>query len=279
MLITYLLCRWFTDAQASSPSANACPLLGSNVTTQFTRPSRNKLFMNFGAPAQCNGTVTSWHYCSYNQYLEDNEDCEGTESYTSIFLVYRQTGPSTYQRVAGSSKSVTISLNCPSDGGFRCDRSQTLSPSEQFDIQENDIVAACLRNFGFIANPIQLVGEQSSGPSSQVYWYDGNNYETCSDSQLETIDIQNSAFTLDSGVYRLHLHAEIDSKPSYSSKVYFNCYSHYCYNRFSGSMQWWKQPSPLHSIYQQWYLSQHRQPYQLLRYHYIMALLLLPFTG
>lgn len=167
--------------------------------------------MNFGAPAQCNGTVTSWHFCSYNVYLLDELNCDDRESYTSIFLVYRQTGPSTYQRVPGSSRSVTISLRCPSHGGFRCDRpAETLSSSEQFAIQENDIVAACLKDSG--ANQIELVGRQNSGPSRQVYRYNGNNYDQCTSSQLETIDTQNSAFTSDSGIYRLHLYAEIDSK-------------------------------------------------------------------
>ena len=167
--------------------------------------------MNFGAPAQCSGTVTSWQYCSYNRYLDEDDECDDRERYTSIFLVYRQTGPSTYQVVSGSRKSVTISLRCPRDGGFRCDRSYALTSSEQFDIQENDIVAACLKGTGS-TNPIQLVGEESSGASRGVYWYNDNRYSSCTSSQLQTIDTQNSAFTLGGGVYRLHLYAETNSK-------------------------------------------------------------------
>ena len=191
-------------AQGSSPEV--CPLLGSNDQSRYSESNEEKLFMNFGAPAQCNGTVTSWRYCSYNRYLQDDE-CEGTESYSSVFLVYRQTGASTYEPVPGSSKSVTISLRCPRDGGFQCGRVETLSQAEQFTIQENDIVAACLK-----FSPIRLVGDESSGQSRQVYQYDGSFYQLCLTSQLQTIDIQNSAFTLNNGVHRLHLYAETSSK-------------------------------------------------------------------
>ena len=163
--------------------------------------------MNFGAPAQCNGTVTSWRYCSYNEYLEDDEDCEGTESYTSVFLVYRQTGASTYEPVPGSRMSVTLTLRCPRDGGFRCDRVTALAQSDQFTIQENDIVAACLMN-----TPIRVVGEDSPSSSNQVYQYNARNYEQCSISQLESIDVQNNNFISNNGRFRLHLYAETNSK-------------------------------------------------------------------
>jgi hypothetical protein len=158
--------------------------------------------MNFGAPAQCNSTVTSWRYCSYNRYLEDDEDCDDRERYTSVFLVYRQTGASTYEPVPGSRISVTLTLRCPRDGGFRCDRVTTLSQSDQFTIQENDIVAACL-----MSSPIRVVGEESSNPFNQVYQYT-NNVRQCSTSQLQSIDIQDDDFTSNNGRYRLHLYAE-----------------------------------------------------------------------
>ena len=196
-------------AQGSSPEV--CPLLGSNIQTEYSQSNRERLFMNFGAPAQCNSTVTSWRYCSYNRYLEEDDECDDREYYTSVFLVYRQTGASTYEPVPGSRKSVTISLRCPRDGGFQCDRVQTLSQAEQFTIQENDIVAACLKDTGS-TNPIRLVGYQSSGASSDVYQYNANNYEDCTTSQLQSIDVQNSDFTSGTVNYRLHLYAETNSK-------------------------------------------------------------------
>ena len=186
-----------------------CPLLGSDLQSEFSRSSEEKLFLNFGAPAQCNGTVTLWRYCSYNSYLQGDE-CDGSEDYTSKFLVYRQTGNSTYEPVPGSTKSVTITLNCPSDGGFRC-REATLSQSEQFTIQQNDIVAACL--IDIIANPLRIVGEGNTQTGSgQVYHYDGFLYQLCTSNQLQTIDTQRSEFTSENGTYRLHLYAEVSSK-------------------------------------------------------------------
>ena len=189
--------------------------------------------MNFGAPAQCNGTVTSWTYCSYNTFSQscdggddDGDDSDGSDSddgdggddnggssasYTSVFLVYRQTGASTYQLVPGSRKSVTLTLRCSNRRGFQCNRVETLSQSEQFTIQENDIVAACLKDTGS-TNPIRLVGYQSSGPSNDVYQYNVNNYEDCTTTQLQSIDVQNTNFITNGGIYRLHLYAETNSK-------------------------------------------------------------------
>ena len=197
-----------TNAQSLSPEV--CPLLGSNIQTEYSQSRRERLFLNFGAPAQCNGTVTSWRYCSYNRYLEEDDECDDREYYTSKFLVYRQTGSSTYQPVPGSTRSVTISLRCPRDGGFRC-REETLDLNDQFNIQENDIVAACLIDYDD-TNPIRIVGEESSGSSRQVYQHNVNSYQRCQTSQLDTVDVGNSAFTENGGIFRLHLYAETTSK-------------------------------------------------------------------
>ena len=190
-----------------------CPLLGSDIQSQFSQSNKERIFINFGAPAQCNGTVTSWRYYSYNRYQEEDDECDDREYYTSKFLVYRQTGSSTYQPVPGSTKSVTISLRCPSHGGFRS-RSVTLSQSEQFSIQQNDIVAACLIDSGS-TNPLRIVGEGSSqSGSGQVYQYDVSGYQSCTTTELQSIDTQNPDFTSRNGIYRLHLYAEVSSKQS-----------------------------------------------------------------
>ena len=172
--------------------------------------------MNFGAPAQCNATVSSWHYCYYNRFTDD--ECDDAVSYTTKFLVYRQTGVSTYEPVPGSTKLVTLSLRCPSDGGFQC-RTVSLQQSEQFTIQKNDIVAACLMD----SRPIRVVGYEIAGPSQNVYLYNANNYERCTTSQLQTINTQNSDFTLRGGIYRLHLYAETTSKCEHNIIIYSNC--------------------------------------------------------
>ena len=48
--------------------------------------------------------------------------------------------------------------------------------SEQFNIQENDMVAACLMDTGS-TDPIRIVGEENSGISGQVYQYSVRNYQ------------------------------------------------------------------------------------------------------
>lgn len=191
-------------------SSNMCPVAGDDSQARLTQSTRERLFMNFGAPAQCNGTVTSWRYCSYNRYTQEDDECEGSEFYTSVFMVYRLTGPSTYEIVPGSMKSVTITLRCPRDGGFRC-REAMLATAEQFEIQQNDIVAACLRDTSS-TNPIRIVGEDRIGATGDVYQYNALNYQRCSAAQLQRIDIQNSAFTMNNGEFRLHLYAATDSK-------------------------------------------------------------------
>ena len=180
--------------------------------------------MNFGAPAQCNGTVTSWRYCSYNRFQgtsgdDDDDDCRGSASYTSVFLVYRRTaaGASTYEPVPGSTKSVTLTLNCQNNGGFQC-REVMLIQSEQFSVQENDIVAACLMDTSS-TDPIQMVGSIFLGRSRQVYLYDADNYQQCSNSQLQLIDTGagNSFIEETSGLgsSALHLYAETNTSSKF----------------------------------------------------------------
>lgn len=168
--------------------------------------------MNFGAPAQCNGTVTSWQYCYYNVNPDDDcdESSDDTVSYRSVFLVYRKTGESTYAPVPGTRKVVTLTPGCSSRGAQLPCQEVALSPSEQFKVQQNDIIAACLPSLG----SIRVVGEDSSGPSAGVYQYDASGFAQCTDSQLPIVfaEAQSSVFTLNRGRFRLHLYAEIDSK-------------------------------------------------------------------
>ena len=190
-----------------------CPLLGSDVKTRFSQSSRERLFMNFGAPAQCNGTVTSWQYCYYNVNPDDDDCAESSDdtiSYRSVFLVYRKIGASTYAPVPGTRKLVTLTPSCSSGGRQLPCQEVALSPSEQFSVQQNDIIAACLPS----VRSIRVVGEQSSGPSMGVYQYDASGFAQCSDSQLPIVfaETQGSIFTLNSGRFRLHLYAEISSK-------------------------------------------------------------------
>ena len=197
-------------AQGTSP--NTCPLLGSKIETRFLQSSRERLFMNFGAPAQCNGTVISWRYCYYNINPDDDcaESSDDTVSYRSVFLVYRKIGDSTYAPAPETRKVVTLTPGCSSQRAQLPCQEVALSPSEQFKVQQNDIIAACLPS----VRSIRVVGEDSSGPSTGVYQYDASGFAQCSDAQLPIVlaETQSGIFTLNSGRFRLHLYAEIDSK-------------------------------------------------------------------
>ena len=220
------------DVAAQGSSPEVCPLLGSDIQSQFSQSSKERIFLNFGAPAQCNGTVTSWHYYSYNRYLEEDNVCGDAERYTSKFLVYRQTGNSTYEPVPGSTKSVTITLRCPSHGGFRS-RVATLTQSEQFTIQQNDIVAACVMDTGS-TDPLRIVGEGSTqSGSGQVYHYDVSGYQSCTTSELQSIDTQNPDFTSRNGIYRLHLYAEVSSKFTVNKDIQYTLATPVMYNLVS----------------------------------------------
>ena len=167
--------------------------------------------MNFGAPAQCNATVTAWRYCYYNQYTDD--ECDDPISFRSVFMAYRRTEKSTYTPVTGSYKEVKLSLRCPRDGGFKC-LDVALSLNEQFNIQQNDIVAACM----FSTRPIVTVGYDNSGLPGHVYRFNTPGIGQC---PFQIVDTQNSGFTLDQG-HRFHLNAKTDSKCSYRYFLHYD---------------------------------------------------------
>ena len=111
--------------------------------------------------------------------------------------------------VPGARRSVTLTLRCPSRARAALPCIQVpLTRAEQFSVQENDIIAACLPT----SRAIQVVGEQISGPSMGVYQYSASGFERCSDSQLPSVSTQSTGFSLSGGRLRLHLYAEVNSK-------------------------------------------------------------------
>ena len=94
-------------------------------------------------------------------------------------------------------------------GAFEC-RTVSLGASEQFQIQENDIIAACIIDDRPI-KPLRLVGDRSGG-NEVVYQYNANRYEDCTNTQLQTVDTDNNAFTTRSGGRHLHLYVNVESE-------------------------------------------------------------------
>lgn len=93
--------------------------------------------MNFNSPAQCNGTVTQWNYCFY-----------GTGSAGEVFgvkfMVYRSNNVAgVYDRVNNSLYYLKMNYEQLPTFGIGCS-AVTLNSSQQFQILQNDIIAACI---------------------------------------------------------------------------------------------------------------------------------------
>ena len=96
-----------------------------------------------------------------------------------------------------------ILSNSDVTGDFRCG---TITPTQPFEIQENDIIAACVWDEGAI-NPLYLVGNGAS-TDQLLYQYDRGMREKCAVNHLESVDTGHRDFTLRRD-YRLHLHVDI----------------------------------------------------------------------
>ena len=144
-------CLNFFCASAVISTAHACFSVGSDSwdpsDNDFTK--RNGLFLNLRDPSKCNGTVVSWHL----HYESSNDRCERSRSNSVTLSVYRPTlsnhtmSSSYYELVSGSNKSVALPCHDRMQGrsGRRIQSfMETLSPSERFVIQKDDIVAVCL---------------------------------------------------------------------------------------------------------------------------------------
>ena len=124
--------------------------------------------------------------------------------YGAKLLVYRRSSATSddYIQVAGSVTELVLP-NATVTGNFRC---ANTAPTQPFEIQENDIIAACVWDDGAI-NPLYLVGDGAS-TSESLYQSDRRNNEDCTASVLASVDTTDSTFRL-RGNSRLHLFANI----------------------------------------------------------------------
>ena len=96
--------------------------------------------------------MTAWQFCYYDSRISDDEG----DQYGAKFMIYRRLDPTSdrYLPVAGSIMTQMLAPNeVRSD--FSC---KTVAATEMFEIQENDIVGACVRNQGNV-NPLYLIGD------------------------------------------------------------------------------------------------------------------------
>lgn len=181
--------------------SNTCPVFGTDQSSSLSRSREERVFLNFEAPSQCRGNLTSWGYCHYDSQVDDDDD----EEYAAKFIIYRRSSLTSdiYIPVSGSITTTVLSHNAVSR--FRC-RDETLT--QTFEIWENDVIGACIMDKGNI-NPLYLIGDTNNDNANQrLYQFDRGGYDDCMPSQINSIDTSNSDFVQRSE-WNLHLYANI----------------------------------------------------------------------
>ena len=119
-------------------------------------------------------------------------------------MVYRRSPPTndTYTLVPGSIR--TLDLNHTVANTFRC-REETVP---RFEIQENDVVGACVKNMGNV-DPLYLVGDtDDDSANNKLYQLDRGMTEKCQNDRLESVDTGHDDF-MQRDEFVLHLYAII----------------------------------------------------------------------
>lgn len=200
---------WIASVGAQS---HGCPVFGTDQSTGLSRSTEERVFLNFEAPSQCQGTVASWSFCHYRSEENDNSESSNSNSnsnningsplYGAEFLVFRRstTTSNIYELVAESKTSNLLPSSSVSD--FSC---LTVEASQSFEIQENDVVGACVWNQGTDVRPLYVVGDTNDNSANQrLYHYGGSN--DCTNSQLQNISTTHNDFQQKSE-WKLHLYA------------------------------------------------------------------------
>ncbi len=163
---------------------------GSNITDPFDGNSSVGLFLNPESRAQCNGTVTAYHYCYY-----DNTGM------VVFFMVFRDNG-NEYSIVEGSHQRVT--RTDAQVNGFGCDVVQ-LNLTQQFQVQENDFIAACTVDRDDLMNRPLRVYASSENELYRLLRL-RSSIGSCLSTELSTIMISDVEKVDD---FALHLYADI----------------------------------------------------------------------
>ena len=186
---------YYYTSTVPSVSTQTCPVFGTDLTER-RHPTRAGLFLNFENPAQCNGTAKAWHYCYYGKAITD------PSVFAADFVVYRKTSLNSneYERVA--LKSVVKSQDDLQSTGFHCE-TVTLEQSEYFEVQEDDIIGACLIEEG-TQTLLNILSHQVLG-HGEVY-RPNQNTELCDPFVFETVDFGNM---FEQGRHVVHLYINI----------------------------------------------------------------------
>ena len=112
----------------------SCPPVGTTdyeADMNTRNPNEGFVYLNTNEVAMCNGTVYGWRYC-----FDDDDDEPPLEL---VLAMYRPQRDGTLRMVPGSRYHLRLEENFDS---FTC-RDMNLEPSEQFSVQQNDVVAFC----------------------------------------------------------------------------------------------------------------------------------------
>ena len=133
---------------------------------EHTLSTAKGLFLDLQNPAQCSGIVTAWNYCFYRV------DSASDLNYIVDFVVYRRRPDSSNYNLVESSKrtfGMTGNQLAALDGHFNCYTIQ-LPESAMFEIQEDDVLGACLNDAGNNHKPLDVLAESIS---NTLYVTDG----------------------------------------------------------------------------------------------------------
>ncbi len=166
---------------------------GSNLPNPISGDFSVGFFLNLENRAQCSGTVTAYHYCYYDLSQEN--------VMVVYFMVFRESGGD-YNLVQGSHRQIT--RNDGQVNGFGCDVVQ-LDEIQQFQVQENDIIAACTVDTSS-RRPLRVHSSSGGGDLYEINGFDTHSTDSCSSDELSTIrgnDLQRE------DDFALHLYADI----------------------------------------------------------------------
>ena len=143
--------------------------------------------------------MTAWQFCYYDSRISDDEE----DQYGAKFMIYRRSDPTSDMYVPVAGNIMTLLL-APDEVGsdFSC---KTVAATEMFEIQENDIVGACVWNHGNV-NPLYLIGDTADDNANQkLYQEDRGGHEDCTSTQIGNVDTEHSKFK-QRNEWILHLH-------------------------------------------------------------------------
>ncbi len=173
-----------------------CPqTFGSNLTSpnSIGDDIGLGLFLDLENRAHCNGIVTAYRYCYYDLSDED--------LVTVFFMVFRE-NEDNFRLVEGSRVRVTKTQS--QVNGFGCDVEQ-MDELQQFQVQEDDIIAACTVHSNEI-KPLRVHAANALGYTLQRLSIDTGSSDSCSSANLNSF----SGLALaQQKRFALHLFAEI----------------------------------------------------------------------